>query len=498
MQIPWVGLVFCAYFAVLIVMASVRSGRMRDMEEYALGGRRLSSVTAALSAGASATSAWTILSLPALAFTNGAMAMWIPTSSAIGIWLSWRVLAKRLRRYTIDAEALTIPEFLEARFDDRSGVLRGLAAVVTVLFVTVYVSSGFVAGSKLLETVFGTGPATGVLLTFAGIGSYIFIGGFTAVSRTDVFQALLMLGCPLVMTAALLGSTGNAMGTAGATAAGFLNPFTDTAGAPLTTGFVLSTAGWGLGAFGSQRTLQRFMALEREDRHVVSRRMSMTWLLAVFVCAIAIGLLARGALSEAGISQALSDAEQVYMAVSEALFHPVVTGMLLTAVIAAVMSTADSQLLLASAVATEDLPLVKRIAANSGGGTRVWWGRVLLVAIGSVGAAVAVAYPESVLDLVSYAWGGMGAAFGPVTILALWWRRFNYCGAMASMATGTLVASVWWYLDGGPSGVWDIHPATPGFLISMSVAVVVASMTPKPADEVVARFDRVNSDEREE
>ena len=424
MQIPWVGLVVCAYFAVLIVMASVRSRRMQDMEEYALGGRRLSSVTAALSAGASATSAWTILSLPALAFMNGAMAMWIPTSSAIGIWLSWRVLAKRLRRYTIEAEAVTIPEFLEGRFNDRSGVLRGLGAVITVLFVTVYVSSGFVAGSKLIETVFGTGPAAGVLLTFAGIGSYIFIGGFTAVSRTDVFQALLMLGCPMVMAAALIGSTGTGIGDAGAATAGFLNPFTDTAGAGLTAGFVLSTAGWGLGAFGSQRTLQRFMALGREEDHVISRRISMIWLLAVFVCAIAIGLLARSALSGTGISQAPSDAERVYMAVSEALFHPVVTGMLLTAVIAAVMSTADSQLLLASAVATGDIPVVKRMTADTRGDRKVWWGRVLLVAIGSIGAAVAVAYPESVLDLVSYAWGGMGRRSAR--------RRSSRCGGAGS------------------------------------------------------------------
>ncbi len=498
MQSAWVGFVFCAYAAILIAVASAGRRRMRDMEDYVLGGRQLGSLTAALSAGASATSAWTILSLPALAFTNGAVAMWIPTSSAIGIWLSWRILAKRLRRYTIEANALTIPKFLETRFDDRSGTLRALAAVITVLFVTFYVSSGFVAGSKLLETVFGTGPAAGVLLTFAGIGSYIFIGGFTAVSRTDVLQALLMLASPMAITAALLGWTENAMGNAGATAAGFLNPLTDGAGAPLTTGFILSTAGWGLGAFGSQRTLQRFMALEREDDHVVSRQISMIWLLAVFVFAIAIGLLARGSLSEAGISLAMGDAERVYMAVSESLFHPVVTGVLLTAVIAAVMSTADSQLLLASAVATEDLPLVKRIAASSTGGTKVWWGRVLLVGIGSVGAAVAVAYPESVLDLVSYAWGGMGAAFGPATILALRWRRFNYWGAAASMVAGTLAASAWWYLDGGPSGVWDIHPATPGFLISMSAGVAVASLTAKPPAEVVALFDQVNSHRRGE
>ena len=299
MQSPWLAFVFCAYFAILIGMASVRSRRMRDMEDYVLGGRRLSSLTAALSAGASATSAWTILSLPALAFTNGAVAMWIPASSAVGIWLSWVVLAKRLRRYTIEVNALTIPEFLEARFGDTSGTLRALASVITVLFVTFYVSSGFVAGSKLLETVFGIEASAGVLLTSVGIN--------------------------------------------------VLHP-------------------------------------------------------------------------HRGIHGGIED--------------------------------------------------------------------------GCIPGAVDARGPDG--DLVTYAWGGMGAAFGPVTILALCWRRFNYCGAVASMVAGTLGASVWWYLDGGPAGMWDIHPATPGFLLSMSVAVVVASMTAKPSDEVVAFFDPVNRVGREE
>ena len=498
MQSPWLAFVFCAYIAILIGIASVRSRRMRDMADCALGGRRLSSLTAALSAGASATSAWTILSVPALAFTNGAVAMWIPASSAVGIWLSWLVLAKRLRRYTVAANALTIPEFLEVRFGDRSGTLRALASVITVLFVTFYVSSGFVAGSKLLETVFGVEATVGVLLTFAGVTSYILIGGFTAVSRTDVFQALLILVSPMVIAVALLASIQSSFSDAGVASAGFLNPLTDGTGAPITAGFILSAAGWALGAFGAQRTLQRFMALEREDRHVVSRRIPTLWLVAALACAVAVGLLAKAALPQAGMTLALADAERIYMVVSEVFFHPVVTGILLTAVVAAVMSTADSQLLLASAVAAEDLPLVRRIATGTTAEAQVRRGRLLLVVMGSIGSAIAVSYPQSVLDLVVYAWGGMGAALGPVTILALWWRRFNYCGALASMAAGTLAASVWWSLDGGPSGMWDIHPATPGFLISMSAAVVVASMTPKPPDEVVALFDRVNPDGREE
>ena len=190
----WVIVVFGAYFAMLIAIAVAGMRRMRDMSEYALGGRRLSSITAALSAGSSTTSAWTMMALPALAFTNGAVEIWVPVAIVVGVWLSWTFIAGRLRRYTIAAgDVLTIPEFLEVRFGDRTGVLRTSAALITILFVMFYVSSGLVGGAKLLETIFGLQYATGVILTLVAIASYTMIGGFMAVSRTDVTQALLML-----------------------------------------------------------------------------------------------------------------------------------------------------------------------------------------------------------------------------------------------------------------------------------------------------------------
>ena len=491
----WMVLVFCAYFALLIGIAMWGARKMRDMSDYVLGGRRLSSFTAALSAGSSTTSAWTMLALPALTFTNGAVEIWVPVGAAVGIWLSWTVLARRLRRYTIEANnVLTIPEFFEVRFGDATGTLRTLTAVVTVFFVVFYVSSGLVGGSKLLETVFGIGATTGVLLTLAAVASYTLIGGFLAVSRTDVAQALLMLVSLLVITGALTISTESPFSGIGSSSTGYLSPFTDGAGTPITFTFALSVAGWAFGAFGAQRILQRFMALEREDRVVQSRNISTVWLVAVYALALAVGLLARPALSEVGMLPEVADSERIFLVVSEVFFHPIVTGLLLTAVVAAVMSTADSQLLLASAVATDDMPLVKRVAYGITANARVWLGRLLLVVIGSIAAAVSILYPESIFDLVSYAWGGMGAALGPVTVLALYWRRFNFWGATASILAGTAVASLWGYLDGGPSGMWDIQPATPGFLIAMSVAVVVSLLTPKPSREVVRLFDRVSSD----
>ena len=494
MDSPWLILGFFSYFALLIAIAVAGARRMRDMSEYVLGGRRLGSFTAALSAGSSTTSAWTMLALPALAFTDGAVSIWVPVAASIGIWLSWTVIARRLRRYTFEANnVLTIPEFYEVRFGDKTGILRTLASFITIFFVVFYVSSGLVGGSKLLETIFGIEAVSGVLLTFLSVASYTLIGGFRAVSRTDVFQALLMLASLLLIVFTIFRLAEGQFTDAGGHAGNFLNPFTGEAGDPVTLVFVLSVTGWAFGALGAQRILQRFMAIEREDRIVQSRNISVIWVITVYALAIAIGLMAHTSLAHAGSTTVLEDSERIYLMVAEVFFHPVVTGVLLTAVIAAVMSTADSQLLLASAVATDDTPFIKRFAYSISANARVWMGRLLLVVIGWIAVAISILWPESIFDLVSFAWGGMGAAFGPVTILALYWRRFNSWGAIASIVAGTLIASIWWYLVGGPSGIWDIQPATPGFVVALLVAVVVTRITPKPSEEVLELFDRVNS-----
>ena len=490
----WVIAVFAVYFAMLIAIAVAGMRRMRDMSEYVLGGRRLSSITAALSAGSSTTSAWTMMALPALAFTNGAVEIWVPIAIIAGVWLSWTFIAGRLRRYTIAAgDVLTIPEFLEVRFGDRTGILRTAAALITILFVIFYVSSGLVGGAKLLETIFGLEYVTGVILTLVAIASYTMIGGFMAVSRTDVTQALMMLVSLLIMVVFLAGWTENPFLEIGNRSTDWLNPFNSADGSPVTLAAILSMSGWAVGGLGAQRILQRFMALQRDDQVAKSRRISVAWLVAVFALAVLLGVIARPALAEIGMLDQAADPERVYLVMSEVFFHPVVAGLLLTAVIAAVMSTADSQLLLASAVATDDLPVIKDVTYRISGNARVWLGRLLLVVIGIVAALVSIYYPGSISNLVSYAWGGMGAAFGPVTLLALYWRRFNAWGAAASIVAGALAASAWALLSGGPSGIWDIAPAAPAFVIALTAAVIVAGITPPPLADVVRLFDRVNS-----
>ena len=254
MSDTWVIAVFSAYFALLIAIAVAGARRMKDMSEYVLGGRRLSTLTAALSAGSSTTSAWTMLVVPALAYTGGLVEMWVPLALVVGLWLSWTLLARRLRRYTIEAgDILTIPEFFEVRFGDTTGMLRALTAAITVLFVVFYVSSGLLGGAKLLDTLFGIETTTGIFLTFVAVASYTLIGGFIAVSRTDVFQALLMILSLLLIAGYLVSTTDSPFVDTADAGHGFFNPFTDAGGSSIDAVLMLSAAGWALGAFGAQR-----------------------------------------------------------------------------------------------------------------------------------------------------------------------------------------------------------------------------------------------------
>ena len=502
---PIIVAVFAAYFLALIAIAVVVARRMREMADYVLAGRRMGSFTSALSASSSTTSGWTMLVFPALAFSDGTVHLWTLVSLVFGAWFTWSILGKRLRRYTIAEESLTLPDFFEKRFADRTGVLRTVSAALTIFFIMLYVNSGLIGGTKLLETVFGLEHNTGVLITLAAVTSYTFIGGFMAVSRTDVFQAMVMLVSFIILPLTLIFATTSPFSGVGQPA-GFLNPFTGAGNETITAVFVVSTAGWGLGAFGSQRVLQRFMAIESEEKIARSRNIGIMWITLIFSFGFLLGLVARPALMEMGLMGALAgdeglfDPERVYFVASEAFFIPLFTGLLLTGVIAAIMSTADSQMLLGSAIATDDLPLVRRLARRLehahvlGASDRVWLGRTLLLLIGGVAGGLAIVAPDSIASLVGYAWGGMGAAFGPVTILALYWRRFNFQGALASIVAGAATVSVWQFSSGGPWGMFDMAIATaPGFIVAMPVAVAVTMLTSPPSAETTAQFDRVNA-----
>ena len=512
----WILFVFIAYFAILIGIAVLRGRDMRDMSDYVLGGRRMGAFTSALSSGSSATSGWTMLVFPALAFTAGMMHLWTVVAIILGVWLSWTIMARRLRRYTIATDnSLTIPEFLEKRFGDKTGTLRSLSSVISLYFITLYVCSGLIAGAKLLEEVFGLGDTgsghdLGIIVSLIAVVSYTFIGGFLAVSRTDVFQALIMLAGFIIIPVTLLLTVSNPFQGMESTSEGFWNPFTNADDQSLGVVFFLSSIGWALGSFGAQRVLSRFMAVERESLVNSSRNISVLWIIFIFGFALLTGLVAAPALIDRG--EVLPDAERLYLVVSKVFFHPVVAGLLLTAVIAAVMSTADSQLLLASAIATDDMPVIRRLTYTMQTQYRVWLGRVMLIVVGLVAAVISMVSPESIFALVSLAWGGMGATFGPVLILALFWRRFNYWGALAGMLSGALVSTWWWLMGLGYEqantltdllgfeetvrmmdevGVWQMNPAVPGFVAAIAIAMAVASLTAKPTREIEEVFDHV-------
>ena len=348
-------------------------------------------------------------------------------------------MGKRPRRYTIELDSLTIPDFLEKRFHDRTGVLRGLASILTILFIMFYVNSGLIAGAKLLETVFDTGHNVSVLITLIAVASCTSIGGFLAVSRTDVFQAMIMLVGFVILPLTLIFTTGEPFAGLGETT-GFLRPFTEAGGDPLSLVFMLSAVGWGLGAFGSQRVLQRFMAVESEEKIKPSRDIGAVWVVAIFSFGFLFGLVARPALAEMGLLDAVTDPERVYFVVSEQFFVP------------------------------------------------------LLLLIGAVAATSAMVTPDSIASLVGFAWGGMGAAFGPALILALYWRRFNFRGALSSMVAGTLVVAVWQIWDGGPLGLFDMAiAATPGFIVATAVAVAATLLTSGLGELVLSTFDRVTA-----
>ena len=409
------------------------------MADYTLGGRRLSSFTAALSTGSSTTSAWTMLALPAFAFTGGLVEMWVPVCGSVGIFLSWTLLARRLRRYSVAANnAVTIPEFLETRFGDTTGTLRAVSGIITIVFVVFYVSSGLVGGSKLLEQIFGLDLIAGVILTLLAIATYTLIGGFMAVSRTDVSQALLMLGSLVVLVVTLLFETEHPFGHGAG--AGFFDPFTLADGSPITLSFVLSVSGWAVGGLGAHRILQRFMAIEHEDKVPQGRNIAVVWLVAVYALAFVVGMGARPALFEAGMLGAVADTERVYFVVTEVFFHPVVLGALLTAVIAAVMSTADSQLLLASAIATEDIPVLNRVARGLATNARVWVGRGLLVVIGGVLGLVLGLHLQLGQLCVGRDGGRVRAGHDPRSVLAPFQRMGRGNGGGDRVAGGDAVA----------------------------------------------------------
>ncbi len=470
-----VGLTFVVYLLFVLWIGVVAYQRTRNSADYFLGGRSLPPFVAALSAGASDMSGWLLIGLPGYAYAAGMEAIWIAIGLCTGVALNWAFVARRLRNLSAALDnALTIPAYLQRRFDDPTPWLRSVAAIFTLLFFLFYVSAAFIGGGKLFNTVFDVPYEMAVIIGAVAVVSYTLFGGFLAVSWTDVLQGLLMslaLALVPIMVFSDLGSVEAVQHTLTAKNPELLNPFTDSKGEAIGAIALLSLLGWGLGYFGQPHILARFKAIRSADEIPQAGLIALGWTLLVFICALAVGL--TGA---AYLDPALSDSEQVFMRLVDALFHPVIAGILLAAILAAIMSTADSQLLVCSSALAEDLfqHLHGRAATEQ---QSLAWGRWAVLALSIVATLVALDADSKVLDAVAYAWGGLGAAFGPTIILSLYWSRMTRHGALAGIIVGGVTVIAWKQLSGG----WfDLYELVPGFSLSLLAILLVSLAGPAP------------------
>ncbi|MGX7925170.1 sodium/proline symporter PutP [Tsuneonella sp. HG094] len=441
-----------------------------DSEGYLLAGRDLSPSVTALSAGASDMSGWLLLGLPGALYASGLVEAWIGIGLTVGALVNWIVVAPRLRRQTEAlGDALTIPEFLGNRFPDKAALLRLTSAVIVVVFFTVYTAAGMVGGGKLFVMAFGGGYMTGIWITAGVVIAYTTIGGFLAVSLTDFVQGVIMFAALVIMPLVVV--LGSGVDVTAVPQEGFLS---------LTHGLTavgwLSAVTWGLGYFGQPHIIVRFMAIRSADEMPVARNIAMVWMAVCLAGAVSVGLAGRAYVEQNGI--ALADPETIFILLANALFHPLVTGFLYAALLAAIMSTISSQLLVSSSSLTEDFyRLVLRKQAGEREAVMVGRLSVLLVAV--MGIAIAADPESEVLGLVAHAWAGFGAAFGPLIVLALTWPRMTGAGAVAGLVTGAAVVIAWIALGfdqalfGGP-GVYEIIP---GFIAAWLAIVLVSKAT---------------------
>jgi sodium/proline symporter len=477
---------FIAYLALMLFIGWYAYKRTSDSADYFLGGRNLGPWPAALSAGASDMSGWLLLGLPGFAYGSGMEAVWLAGGLLVGTWANWMFTAKRLRTYSITTNnALTIPEFLSRRFNDQSKMVQTIAALFILMFFLFYTSSGLVAGGKLFETVFAVNYTYAVIIGTLCVVSYTLFGGFLAVSWTDLVQGLLMSAALLIVPiAALQGGFGQLSSDLAAINPELLTIWNNVEGEPLTWVAIISLVAWGLGYFGQPHILARFKATRSNKDLTKARHIAVTWTALSMCGSLLVGLVGLIYVNTQ-LGGELADGEKIFMLLVNAIFHPVIAGILLAAILAAIMSTADSQLLVSSSALAEDFyrQLFRPDATPS---QVLMVGRLGVIALALVALWLAMSPDSSVLGLVSYAWAGFGAAFGPVIILSLYWKRMNRNGALAGMVVGGVTIVVWKQLTGG---IFDMYEIVPGIILATTAVVAVSLLTKAPEPVVLEQFD---------
>ena len=464
---------FVAYLTLILYLGIKAYKETHNLGDYILGGRRLGSVVTALSVGASDMSGWLLLGLPGAIYLSGISEVWIGVGLVIGAYFNWLFVAKPLRIYSEHANnSITLPDYFENRFSDKSRILRVISALVILLFFTFYTASGLVGGAILFENSFGLDYSVALVAGTIIIVCYTFIGGFLAVVWTDAIQAILMLLALVIAPIAVITIGGGA--SAVIDRMQLVNPESTSLFSQLSFMSFISLIAWGLGYFGQPHILSRFMAVENPAKLVSARRIAMSWMSIVLLGSIATGLAGIAYFADAP----LDNPEPVFIVLSQSLFNPWVAGIITAAILSAIMSTIDSQLLVSSSVISEDFyrAFVRPKASEK---ELLLVSRAAVILIAVLALIIASDRQSGVLDLVSYAWAGFGAAFGPVILFSLFWRKMTSLSAIIGMLLGAITVVVWSNLNGG---LFDLYEIVPGFALA-SLAIVVVSLLRANSEE---------------
>lgn len=498
--------ILIAIIAYLMVVVAIGVRFMKGTEntsDFYLGGRKLGPFVTAMSAEASDMSSWLLMGLPGVAYATGlADAAWTAIGLAVGTYVNWLVVAKKLRKYSeVAGNAVTVPSFFVNRYHDRKKITGIIAAIVIIVFFVPYTASGFSACGKLFSTLFGVDYMVAMLISAFVIVTYTTLGGFMAASTSDFIQSI-------VMTIAIFVVLGFGTVSAGGfsqvmdNAAGIAGYFSLTAihnaatGGSDSYGFItiVSTLAWGLGYFGMPHILLRFMAIEDSRKLTLSRRIATVWVVISMAVAVFIGIIGN-AMTKAGAIEELADSETIIIAIaqliaSHGVFAALVAGVILAGILAATMSTADSQLLAASSSASQDI-LKEVFWKNMSDKAGIICARVTVVMIAVIGVFIARNPDSSVFAIVSFAWAGFGAAFGPAMLFSLFWKRTNLSGVLAGMVSGGVMVFVWKFVVRPLGGAWNIYELLPAFIVSAMFIVIVSLCTKAPDESIVKEFESV-------
>ncbi len=480
------------------------SKKNNSVDDFYLGGRKLGPFVTAMSAEASDMSSWLLMGLPGVAYVTGlAEASWTAIGLAVGTYFNWLIVARRLRRYSIQIDAITIPQFFSKRWGDKKNMLSAIAAVIIIVFFVPYLASGFSACGKLFGTLFGMDYVTAMVISAVVIVIYTVLGGFLAASFTDLIQSIIMTVALVVVLAFGVSQAGgvdavmaNAQSLAGYLSLTNIHNAVTGGSDPYSFLTICSLLAWGLGYFGMPHILVRFMAIEDEKKLPLSRRVATVWVVISMAVAIVIGVVGNG-MTKAGTLEQLADAETIIVRISSLISNygaiaALVAGVILAGILAATMSTADSQLLAASSAVSQNL-VGEFFKVKMNGKKSMILARSVMVVVSVIAMFLARDPNSSVFRVVSFAWAGFGAAFGPAVLFALFWKRSNKWGALAGMITGGAMVFIWKYLVAPLGGAFAIYELLPAFIAAAIAIVVVSLLTSKPDAQVEADYDAVKN-----